>query len=71
VRVGNQLPQRWQVQVIITGRDGKRRLQRMALVDGAGQLKLDLGGAVRSAVLAISPTTQVTTEPAGYELRIN
>ena len=71
VRVGNQLPQRWQVQAIITGRDGKRKLQRMALVDGTGKLRLDLGGAVRSAVLAISPITQVTTEPAGYELRIN
>ncbi|BCX05260.1 MAG: hypothetical protein KatS3mg053_3198 [Candidatus Roseilinea sp.] len=70
VRVGNWLPQRWQVQVIVTGRDGKRRLQRMALTDNAGTLTLDLGGSVRSAVLAISPTTQGTTEPAGYELRI-
>lgn len=70
VRVGNWLPQRWQVQVILTGRDGKRRLQRMALTDNAGALTLDFGGTVRSAVLAISPTTQVTTEPAGYELQI-
>lgn len=70
VRIGNWLPQRWQVQVILTDRDGKRRLQRMTLTDNAGALMLDFGGTVRSAVLAISPVTQGTTEPAGYELQI-
>ncbi|PJF47321.1 MAG: hypothetical protein D6709_09220 [Chloroflexi bacterium] len=70
VRIGNWLPQRWQVQVILTDRDGKRRLQRMTLTDNAGALMLDFGGTVHSAVLAISPTTQGTTEPAGYELQI-
>ncbi|MCS7054968.1 MAG: immune inhibitor A [Thermoflexales bacterium] len=70
VRIGNVLPQRWQVQVIITDRDGKLRLQRMALADAIGELTLDFGETVRSAVLAISPTTQGTTEAAGYELRI-
>lgn len=71
VRVTNQLPQRWQVQVIITDRDGKRSLLRMPLTNNAGALTIDFGGRVRSAVLAISPTTHVTTEPGTYELRIN
>jgi hypothetical protein len=70
VRVENTLPQHWQVQLITTNRDGSRSVQRMPLTDAAGNLTLDLGGSVRSAVLAISPTTQVTTEPGGYELSI-
>lgn len=71
VRVTNQLPQRWQVQVIVTDRDGKRSLLRMPLTNNAGALTIDFGGRGRSAVLAISPTTHVTTEPGAYELRIN
>jgi hypothetical protein len=69
---GNQLPQRWQVQLIVTGNDGKRSLQRMPLQENVGTLTLDFGaqGSVRSAVLAVSPTTQVTTEPGAYELNV-
>jgi immune inhibitor A len=71
VRVGNLLPQRWRVQAIVTQRDGQRRLQRLSLVDGIGQMTFDFARDVRSVVLAISPVTQVTTEPAAYELRIS
>jgi hypothetical protein len=74
VRVSNALPQRWSVQAILIGRDGSRRLQRMAIddVDGRGEIKLNLTrrAGLRNVVLAISPTTQVTTQPATYQLRI-
>jgi hypothetical protein len=70
VRVQNTLPQSWQVQLIVIGRDGISRLVRMPLNGNAGRYDLDLGGEARSAVLAISPVTQVTTEPGGYELSI-
>jgi hypothetical protein len=69
-RVENALPQDWQVQLIVTNRDGSRNVQRIPLTDATGSTMLDLGGTVRSAVLAISPTTQVTTEPGAYELNI-
>jgi len=70
VRVGNVLPQRWQVQAIVTDRDGQRRLQRIPLTDGSGQATFDFGAQVRSVVLAVSPVTQVTTERASYELHV-
>lgn len=69
-RVENTLPQFWQVQAIVTGRDGKVTVQRMALKDNMGVLPIDLGGNVRSVVLAISPLTQVTTVPGAYDLQI-
>jgi hypothetical protein len=69
-RVENTLPQFWQVQAIVTGRDGKVSVQRMMLKDNTGALSIDLGGNARSAVLAISPLTQVTTVPAAYDLQI-
>jgi immune inhibitor A len=70
VRLSNLLPQRWQVQAIVTDRDGRRRLQRVPLTDGIGQVTFDFGAQVRSVVLAVSPVTQVTTEPASYELHV-
>jgi len=70
VRVGTFLPQHWRVQAIITDRDGNRQIQRLPLVDNAGQAVFDLGVSTRSVVLAVSPVTQVTTEPAAYELQI-
>lgn len=69
-RVENTLPQYWQVQAIVTGRDGKVTVERMALKDNTGTLAIDLGGNARSALLAISPLTQVTTVPAAYDLQI-
>ncbi len=68
-RVENTLPQFWQVQAILTDRDGRVTVQRMALKNNTGTLPIDLGG-VRSAVLAISPLTQVTTVPGAYDLQI-
>ncbi|MCS6773865.1 MAG: immune inhibitor A [Thermoflexales bacterium] len=70
VRVRNRLPQRWVIQVIETRRDGTRALQRMTLREEKGSLTIDLGGSVRTAVLAISPTTLVTTEPGAFALNI-
>jgi hypothetical protein len=69
-RVENTLPQSWTVQAILTGRDGKISVQRMTLKDNTGVLPIALGGDVRSAVLAVSPTTQVTTVAGAYDLQI-
>jgi hypothetical protein len=69
-RVENTLPQSWTVQAILTGRDGKLSVQRMTLNNNTGVLPIDLGGNVRSAVLAVSPTTQVTTVQGAYDLQI-
>ena len=66
VRVENVLPQSWAVQAIVTKRDGSREVRRTT----TGTLSLDLGGDIKSAVLAVSATTQVTTEPGSYELSI-
>jgi hypothetical protein len=70
VRVGNTLPQMWAVQVIVTNQDGSRAIQRIPLDNNIGSARLNLGNGVRSAVLAISPTTLVTTEPGAYQLKI-
>lgn len=72
VRIDNTLPQHWSVQLIVIKRDGTRELRRMNIDGGAGQLELDLAraGGIRNAVLVISPITQVTTEPASYQLKI-
>jgi hypothetical protein len=58
------------VQFIIENKDGSRRLERMTLTDGAGSTQLDFGGDVERVVLAISPTTQVTTEQGSYQLQV-
>ncbi len=70
VRVENVLPQHWVVQAILTHTDSTYTLRRMNLQGTVGQMHIDFGGSVREAVLAISPTTLVTTEPAGYRLSI-
>ena len=74
VRVNNALPQTWVVQAILIHKDGTHELQRMRIddVDGTGELTLNLtrSGSLRNVVFAISPTTQVTTEPASYRLTI-
>ena len=70
VRVDNLMPQGWQVQLIIENNDGSRKLERVALTNGAGSTKIDFGGDVKRVVLAISPTTQVTTEQGSYQLQV-
>lgn len=70
VRVQNTLPQSWQVQLIVTERDGRPSLVRLPLDDNSGRYELKLGAEARSAILAISPITPLTTEPGGYELSI-
>lgn len=69
-RVENTLPQSWTVQAILTNNDGSISVVRMPLNNNTGALPIDLGGKVRSALLAVSPTTQVTTVPGAYDLQI-
>jgi hypothetical protein len=72
VRLENLLPQLWSLQVIITNRDGTRELRRVSIdAVGNASTKIDFSrNGARSAVLVISPMTQVTTETADYQLRI-
>ena len=73
VRVDNVLPQRFIVQLVAFGPEGKPlRVERMALDElQQGQLELQgLGIEVERAVLIVSGITPVTTEWAGYEYRI-
>jgi len=69
-RVVNVLPQAWRVQVVLENKDGSRSVEHMTLADAAGALKVNFGGDIERAILMVSPTTQVTTEPGSYELRI-
>ncbi len=72
VRSDNRLPQYWSLRAIVTRRDGKRELVNVPVASGAGTASFDLTrqGGIRSVVLVINPITQVTTEPANYQLRI-
>jgi immune inhibitor A len=70
LRVTDQIPQKFLVQVITLGRE--TRVERLRL-DGSmrGTFTLQgLGDDVDYAVLAVSAITPVTTEPAAYEYRI-
>lgn len=71
VRSNNVLPQTWSVQVIFTKDDNTREVKRMTL-DGnnTGTLAIPLGAGYKGAVIAVSPTTLVTTEQANYEIKI-
>lgn len=72
-RVTNTLPQNWSVQMIVTKRDGARELRRVTVAsNGSASAEIDFAGegGIRSVILAISPTTQVTTEVASYRLKI-
>lgn len=67
------LPQLWRVQLIIFQNDGQVRLERVALsAENKASMRLELGrnAPARRVVLAISPVTPVTTEPARYSLSI-
>lgn len=73
VRIDNVLSQRFIVQLVTFGPEGKPlRVERMALDElQQGQLELQgLGIEVERAVLIVSGITPVTTEWAGYEYRI-
>lgn len=70
VRADNVLPQLWQVQFILTHQDGAKTLERMALTNNEGTVTLKFDSDVTNAVLAISATTPVITEPGSYELHI-
>jgi len=69
VRVHNVLPQHWVVQAIGFQRDGAVVVHRLHPEQARGTLRLEFDTAERY-VLAISPVTRFTTEPAAYELRI-
>jgi immune inhibitor A len=70
VRVTDQVPQRFVVQIITVGREP--RVERVALdASMRGTVTLaNLGQEVDYAVLVVSGVTPVTTEPAAYEYRI-
>ncbi|MCL4507468.1 MAG: immune inhibitor A [Chloroflexi bacterium] len=74
VRTDNILPQFWSIQMIVTKKDGTTTLVRIPLTDNAGTAKLDFGaagaGAINKAILAISATTLVVTEPGSFELSV-
>jgi immune inhibitor A len=70
VRISNMLPQRWSVQLILVRSDGSRALIRPTQDGARVRTRVDLGGEVTSAILVISPVTQITTEQAEYRLRI-
>ena len=70
LRVTNVLPQEWRVQVVLENKDGTYKVEHMPLTDAAGTLTVDFAGDVERAILMVSPTTQVTTEPGSYELSL-
>jgi hypothetical protein len=70
VRAENVLPQYWKVQFILTHQDGTKTLERMALTNNEGTVTLNFDSDVTNAVLAVSATTPVITEPGSYELHI-
>ncbi|MDQ3248402.1 MAG: immune inhibitor A [Chloroflexota bacterium] len=68
----NVLPQRWLLQVM-EFTDAQVTNVRRVPVDAAGRAQIDVNDLAngKSAVLAISALTPVTTEPAAYEFEIN
>ncbi|HQV71048.1 MAG TPA: immune inhibitor A [Thermoflexales bacterium] len=69
----NTLPQTWAVQLIVQTNGGKSYAQMVAVTNGAGSAQIAFGkGAddVKVAVLAVSPTTLITTEPGSYSLTL-
>jgi len=73
IRVNYMVPQTWSVQAILFNNDGSATVKRMTLTNNAGQLSIDLSrnAGVRKAVLAVSATTLVTTEPGTFDLQIS
>jgi hypothetical protein len=67
----NILRQRWLVQAIVTGADGRVRVERMEVgPDGRGELRLQGLDPRREVILAISALAPVTTEVATYRYEV-
>ncbi|MCS7059819.1 MAG: immune inhibitor A [Anaerolineae bacterium] len=67
------LPQHWRVQIITFRNDGRAQVERLSLApDNTATVRLALGRSqpARRAVIAISPVTLITTQPARYRLTI-
>jgi glycine/D-amino acid oxidase-like deaminating enzyme len=61
------------VQLIVQTNSGKSYAQTVAVANGAGSAQIAFGkGAddVKVAVLAVSPTTLITTEPGSYSFTL-
>lgn len=70
VRADNMLAQQWRVQVILFNKDNSVALERLNLTNSNGTIPVNLGKTVDYAILAISASTQSTTEPGAYQLEI-
>ncbi len=67
----NVLRQRWLVQAIVTGADGRVRVERMEVgPDGQGELRLQQLDPRQEVILAISALAPVTTEIATYRYQV-
>ena len=70
VLTNNLLPERYTIQLISFGPDGKPKVERLALADDqTGQWNVPLSQ-FKSAVLVLSALARTTTEPAPYQLQI-
>jgi len=71
VRVGNYVLEKYSVQLVGVGADGKTQVKRLSLADHqTGQWDVPLSQ-LKNAVLVFSAFARVTTEPAPYQLKIS
>ena len=71
IRTNNLEPEKYSVQLISTGSDGKTQVKRLPLADDqTGHWDVPLSQ-LKSAVLVLSALARTTTEPAPYQLRIS
>lgn len=73
VLADNTLPQNWQVQLILESNNGATVARRVLLTDGQGTAQVNFGRGsedIRTAIVVVSPTTLVTTEPGNYQLKL-
>ncbi len=71
VRTSNTVPEKYSVQLIGAGPDGKTQVQRLKLsADQSGEWTVPLSQ-LKNAVLVLSALARTTTEPAPYQLRIS
>jgi immune inhibitor A len=71
VRMINREPEKYGVQLISFGSDGRPRVERLNLADDqTGHWSLPLSQ-VKNAVLVLTALARTTTEPAPYRLEIN
>ncbi len=70
IRTNNLEPERYGVQLISTGSDGKTQAKRLPLADDqTGHWDVPLSQ-LKSAVLVLSALARTTTEPAPYQLQV-